>query len=198
MSFTFFATNADLLQLALSLLDDPDLLLFEAYSQPGKPNRWFGDAGEIAPFFEEGPYSFSIWAKSTGARPRAHSVIFTEDVQRQLGATGRTVLHSPSAIGVHRNGDQLGCLASSQMNCWTERGARQRSILPDDLLDSVDWKAMRKVTGRIQRTIKKMSVAKLNAYPIMPNAFSRMESGEQDLWGWGEPVKRTSPGISIS
>lgn len=196
MSFTFFATNTDLFQLAVRFLDDPDLTLFEAASRPGQPNRWFGTVSELTPFFAETPYSFSIWAKSTGARPMPDFVSFNEGAQRGLGGKGRTVLESPTVISIHRNGDQRGCLASSQMNYWTEKGARQRAMSSNKLLDAIDWKAMRSVSGRIQRTVKKMSAAQLDAYPILPDAFRRLQLGEQPLWGWGDPVECTSPRIS--
>ncbi|HYC75881.1 hypothetical protein [Brevundimonas sp.] len=198
MSFTFFATNADLLHIAKWVLDDPELMLFEGASQPDKPNRWFKTADEVGCLFTDGTPPIDIWVESAGAPPRARSVTFGKDVQQKLGGQGRTLLESPAVIRLMRNGDQMGCLSWSQLSNWTEKGARQRSTFPTELLDAVDWKAVRSASSRIQRTIRNVSPAKLHAYPIMPDAFSRMQSSEGLRLWWGGAVGYLCPSIAVA
>ncbi len=57
-------------------------------------------------------------------------VTFTAETQREFGAKERTFLESAALIHVHRNNEQMGCLANGHVSCWNEKGARQRSILP--------------------------------------------------------------------
>ncbi len=197
MQITFFATNADLLQIAQWLLDAPGMRLFEAHSRPDQPNRRFATIEDVAQLLGEGAISFSAWLETTGAPPAARWIAFEPNTQRKLGAMGRTALDSPAMIGVSRNNDQNGCLASSSISCWTEKGARQRSFYPQEALNEVDWKALQSFTAALQRKLKKAAPAKLHACPIMEDAFAKLQAGDLRLWNFGAPCTYPSSDITL-
>jgi len=197
MQVTFFATNTDLLQVAQWLLDVPGIALLEAYSRPDQPNRQLRTIEDVAQLVGERAWGFSAWLETSGAAPRARWIEFEPTTQRKLGAKGRTELNSPAMIGIHRNNDQNGCLAASYISCWNEKGARQRSIYSNELLDDVDWKILRSFTSSFQRTLKKASPAKLHSYPIMEDAFGKLRAGNLKLW-FGGPCAYPSPDIALT
>jgi len=196
MKITFFATDADLLQVAEWFFDIPGMRLLEAYSRFDQPNRWFASADELAPLVATGHWGFSGWLEPAGGRPRSRYITFDSDTQKRYGAKGRTNLMSPALIGAFRDNDQLGSLGAAHISCWNEKGARQRSIYPDEFLDEIDWKALRASVSSIQRRLKKAAPSKLSSYPIMPEAFRKLQAGELTLWNWGSACGYPSPLIT--
>ena len=193
MTATFFATDADLAQVWHWLFDVPGMKIFEDYSVPDNPNRWFETWEEISDYLAQGGRSLAAWPATAGGKPRMDRITFDANTQRKTGAKGRTALLSPATIKVSRNNEQNGCLASASIGYWTEKGARQRSIYPSDFLDEVDWKQFRSTASRIERLIAKSAPAKMRSYPVMPDAFARYSNGEINLWNWGEPCTYPSP-----
>jgi hypothetical protein len=100
MQVTFFATDNDLLQVAAWFLDVPEMTLFEPCSRPDLPNRRFSSVEEVAPVLKERGWTLAAWRESTGVPPSSQHIDFDSDTQRKLGARGRTVLRSPSIIGI--------------------------------------------------------------------------------------------------
>ncbi len=193
MQFNFFATDNDLLTLWRWMFDVPGMRLLESYSEPDQDNRWFDDWDEIERRVGAGHRGVTAWPSNVGGNPRWQKITFNPETQRKLNAKGRTVLHSPAFIDYIWLGEQNGCLGASSLICWSEKGANQRSVIPDDLLAEVDWKQLRSVFGKIQRQIRKSANHKLYAAPIMPDAWAKLEDGSLKLWGWGNPVDATSP-----
>jgi hypothetical protein len=196
MQVTFFGTDVDLLTVAGWLLETPGTSLFEAASRPDQPNRVFSSRDEVAGLLEESARGFSAWSEAVGAPPRARYVEFEPNTRRRSKALGRTLLDSPAMIGIHRNSDQNGCLAAAYITCWSEIGARQRSIYSEDFLNEVNWKVFRSTVSRLQRTLKKSAPAKLRSYPIMEDAFEKLRRGQLELWNWGSPCAYPSPLIA--
>lgn len=198
MQVTFFATNTDLLQVAQWLLDTPGMMLLEAYSRPDQPNRQLSTVEDVAQLIGDRAWGFSAWLDTTCAPPRARWIEFEPNTQRKLRATGRTEFYSPTMIGINRNNDQNGCLAASYITCWTEKGARQRSFQPDELLNEVDWTMLRMFTSSFQRRLKKAAPARLHSYPIMDDAFGKLRTGEIALWNFGAPCPYPSTDIALT
>ena len=196
MSLIFFGTNVDLTQVWRWLFDVPGMKIFEGYSVPDQPNRWFDNWDEISTYLAGG-WSLSAWPATAGGRPRSEKIAFEASMQKELGGSGRTVLHSPASIDIVRNNGQNGCLASASLSFWNEKGVRQRSMFPEEFIDEVDWTIFRSITGKIQRQIRNASPATLRSAPIMPGAFGRLASGEIKLWNWGQECVASSPFIAI-
>jgi len=199
MTNIFFATDADIAQVWQWLFEVPGMKIFEDYSSPDKPNRWFNTWDEISDALDsESRWLLAAWPETAGGRPRVDKISFDADTQRKLGAKGRTALRSPATINVRRNNDQNGCLASASIACWTEKGARQRSILSEEFIDEVDWAKLRSIVSKIQRQVIKSSPAKLRSYPVMPDAYERFRAGEINLWNWGEACSYPSPLVTLT
>ncbi len=163
MAAIFFATDKDLLQIVGWLLEVPGMTVLEPASRPDHPNRWFKSVEEVSQYFEEPGRHFSAWLQSTGAKPLPRWTEFNPDAQRRSGAKGRTFLESPALIGIGRNNDQNGCLANASISCWTEKGARQRSVWSPAVLDEVDWRGLQSAAGRLNRQLSKAAPAKLRS-----------------------------------
>jgi hypothetical protein len=189
----FFGTHADLLEVWRWLFETPSMKVFEAYSRPDQPNRQFGNWRDLHDALGEGDISLAAWPEHAGAPPTIEQIVFEPNTVRKLGARGRTVLRSPAFITVAKNNDQMGCLASGSTSCWSEAGARQRSIYPQDVLDQVNWTELSRSFRRLEKQIRAASSHKLRSCPIMPDAFRRLESGQLRLWAWGEPCGYPSP-----
>lgn len=166
--------------------------IFEEYSVPDAPARWFDDWDGIARYLADGGQSIAAWPESVGSKPRAEQVVFTPDTQRKFGAMGRMVLHSPAMIKVIPGHDPKTCLATSSISYWSEKGARARSFVEPAIIDEVDWKQLQSIVGPIERRVRREAPGKLKAYPIMPDAFAGLKAGSVKLW-WGEPCGYGSP-----
>ena len=198
MALTFFGTDTDLRTIWEWLFHVPGMRIFEDHSAPDQPNRWFNSLEEIQRIEDIGLRSLAAWPETVGGRPRVNLITFNVDTQRKLGAKGRTTLLSPALIQVRRNNDQNGCLASTTLSCWTEAGARQRSVFPEDMLDEVDWAKLRSIVGKVQRQITKSAPAKLRSYAVLPDAAKKFQAGQIMLWNWGEACAFPSPLVTVS
>jgi hypothetical protein len=197
MAFTFFGTDLDHAQIYGWLLAFPGMKIFEDYSFPDQTNRWFDSWDAISALTNLKHWPLAAWSETLGGRPRPQQVVFDASTQRKLGAKGRTVLHSPAMIKLGANNEQNGCLANSAISCWTEKGARQRSIYSEEFLDEIDWPKLRSTVGKLERQITKSAPAKMRSYPIMPDAFQQLRTGQIKLWNWGTECTVDSPLIAL-
>ena len=197
MSNIFFGTDLDHAQVYRWLLAFQGMQLFEDYSRPDQQSRWFETWEAAESTSDLVPWNLAAWSENIGGRPRIEHINFNQNTQRKLGARGRMALHSPATIKLGRNNDQNGCLATSSISCWTEKGARQRSIYPDEFLDEVDWPQLRSTVGKVQRQIAKSAPAKMRAYAIMPDAYEQLRAGRINLWNWGSECTFDSPLITV-
>jgi hypothetical protein len=197
MNIEFFAADEDLFRIAQWLSEVDGLMLFERYSRPDQPNRWFSTAEEIAEILLAPGQGLGAWLEATGARPTITEIVFNPETQHRFAAKGRMELTSPSLITIRRDADQRGALGATNAACWTEKGAKQRSIFPTESIDQVDWKALRSFMGRLRRMVIKSSPAKLHSFPIMENAFNAVRTGRITLWAWATPNTYPSPHITL-
>lgn len=189
----FFATETDIAQVWRFIFSIAGMKVFEDYSIPDKPNRWFGSWAEVEEIVRSRSTSLATWLEPAGGEPRMERISFQAETQRRMNATGRTALLSPATIKIGQNSEQNGCLASASISRWTEKGARERSAFTPDFIDQVDWKQLRSAVSKIERLITKAAPAKLSSYPVMPDAFERFRNGEISLWNWGEACSYPSP-----
>ena len=197
MNNIFFGTDLDHAQVYRWLLAFQGMQLFEDYSRPDQQSRWFETWEAAESTSDLVPWNLAAWSENIGGRPRIQNINFNQNTQRKLGARGRMALHSPATIKLGRDNDQNGCLANSSISCWTEKGARQRSIYPDEFLDEVDWPQLRSTVGKVQRQIAKSAPAKMRAYAIMPDAYEQLRAGRINLWNEGSECTFDSPLITV-
>lgn len=193
MQANFFATTEDWVTLWGWVMAIPGMRVVEHYSRPDLPNRNFRTIEEIEAAIRANDFSMAAWPSAVGGQPRVERIDFEPNTARKLGAKGRWAFRSPALITFMRHNEQkVGCLSPSYLSCWSEAGARQRSMLPEDFLNEVDWKAFDSVTRGLQRKMRANSDLALSAAPILPDAAQQLESGTLNLWGWGEVITASS------
>lgn len=185
MQANFFGTDADVAQIWCWLFDIAGVRLCEEYSRPDHPNRWFETQDDFEKAGGVSISSLAAWSPEFGPKPTPEKINFTSKTQHQMRAKGRTILRSPAFIRISRNGDQKGCLVASSISYWQERGARSKSVYPSEILDLIDWKKFETTSGAVVRRMRKTAPAKLGRYPIMPDAWAKLVTGEIQLWNWG-------------
>jgi hypothetical protein len=196
MQANFFATTEDWLTLWDWVVGLPGMRVIEHYSRPDLPNREFNTPDEVQQAFQNKESLIVAWPSSVGGKPRAERVNFEPNTVRKYGAEGRWIFRSPALITFMQHNEQrAGCLSPGSFSCWSEAGARQRSIYPEEFLDEVDWKAFASITRGLQRKMRSASGLTFGAAPILPDAKKQLEAGKIKLWGWGEEVTISSPHI---
>lgn len=188
MALTFYATDDDLAEVWRWLFQVPGMKVLEVSLAPDQESRYFAGLEEIADHLRNGAYTIAAWPSQVGGEPQRKEVIFTESVKDELGARGRTILESPALIKMSRLTSGPECLNPCQISRWTEKGARQRSMFDEEVLDSIDWPKLKSIVTSIERQIKKHSLGKLHSHPIMPTAYDRLVTGDLELWNFGEKV----------
>lgn len=196
MSFTFFATDCDILEVWRMVLEMPGMRLLERYSKPDEPNRWPGNFDEIKKVLgSQGSY-LTAWFEPAGGQPEPRWIPFTDDVQRQMGGMGRTMLSGLTLIDIVRRSDQRGCLVATQASYLTERGARQLASPNDGDLDKINWRLFASAVGKLTRRTKKMAPARLGSHVILPDAYRRYTQDGLGLWAWGEAIYHPSERVT--
>ena len=194
MQANFFATTEDWVTLWGWIMDIAGMVVIEHYSKPDLPNRHFNTILEVETAIRRNEFSMAAWPSTVGGKPRVERISFEPNTARKLGAAGRWAMWSPALITFMRHNElSAGCLSPSSFSCWSEAGARQRSIYPDEFLDEVDWRVLSSITRGLQRKVRSASPMALAEAPILPDAARQLELGKLSLWGWGEAVTATSP-----
>lgn len=198
MQVNFFAAMDDWIHLWTWILEVPGMQALERWSRPDQPNRRFGSIDEIAEtILTEGHHVVAAWPSGVGGALVSEQVRFDREIVRTSGVAGRTNLYSPVFITFMQHGQQReGCLSPGFLSCWSEAGARERSIFSETVLNAVDWRAFASITRAITRKIRTSSPAKIGGASIMPDAMRGLEAGSFSLWAWGEVVDATSPLIT--
>ena len=194
----FYALSSDIEQILAFVFDQTDCRVFEAYSRPGRKLREFRTLDELqeSDFLEanHGRYFLRLLSQSIKVDPIIREFILTKTGQ------SRQEVNSPGMFQIvegHRLDAQNDALSWSTFGHWNEAGAKQRSNYPDDLLESVDWKAMRRVSGKIQRHIKnKLAVAKIRTRPILPAAYEGLNDS-LTLWAGPGVVDKSSDRLEV-
>ena len=188
MTIIFYAAMDDLTDLSRRLFEVPGIKLFEEYSAPDQPNLFFKSPDEISSYLSEGARSFAAWPSEVGGGLTRKNVAFSREYREEIGKKGWTILESQAIIRVTATTDVEGCLNPYSMSCWTEKGARQRSIFNEEVIERVDWSKLRSIVGSVERWIKKCSPVALNSHPIMPAAHTELNEGNAVLWNFGERI----------
>lgn len=196
MTKIFYATRRDLATIYRWLCAIDGLELYECRSQPNEQLRQLKDGDEIEAFLLEGNAPPAIWPRWVGGKLEIERNRLNRQSWFQLRGPLALAPSGPSIVRIFSNSDQNACLADSQIITWSEKGARQRSIFDDNALSSINWKAHRAFVGKLGRQIASLSPAKLRSYPIMPDAFTRLDAGMLNLWDVDQPCTATSPLIT--
>ena len=194
----FFALKSDIERVLEFVFNQTDCRVYEAYSRPGHKLREFTNLDHIveSDFLEanHNRYFVRLLSRSVGIDP-----VITECTLAKTGEV-RQEVYSPGIFQIvegQRLDNQNDALSWSTFSHWSEAGAKQRGAYSDELIEAIDWKAMRRVSGQIQRHIKiKLAVAKIRTRPILPAAFEGLGDSLK-LWAGPGVVDRASDRLEI-
>jgi hypothetical protein len=187
----FYALGDDLRELFRFLYSETDVVVYELGSEFDKEPRHFTSLEALEQVFRLGDYRsayLQLWSPSVMARP----VIRRIELTGVPGHTFRYAVEGAGLMQLYLDGMQKRVIYHTHYGHWNPAGARQRSMHP---ADDCDWKALAKLSGRIQRHIRgKLAAAKLHTRPVLHHAYASLQKGK-GLW-WGPEVHRAdSPQI---
>ncbi|HWB61308.1 MAG TPA: hypothetical protein VG733_17635 [Chthoniobacteraceae bacterium] len=184
----FYALGDDLRNIVQFLYAETDIVIFELSSNPGCEPRSFRSLAELEAAFKLGSYragNLQLWSPSVMKQPVFERADFNADTAARLGHSFRYSVRGAGLIQLYLNGLQDGVIYHTHYGHWNEAGACKRSMYP---ADDCDWKALTKLSGRIQRHIRgKLSAAKLYSRPVLQHAYNALQQ-KNGLW-WGPDVK---------
>lgn len=188
----FYADADDLRDLFRFLFTETDLVAFESSSQFDCELRQFRSLSSLEAAFEIGTYRVAylqLWSPSVMRQPIVRRVELT-------GVPGHSFRYSVEGCGLiqlYLSGLQDGAIHHTHYGHWNEAGARERSI---HSADDCDWRALGKISGRIQRRIRgPLAVAKLRSRPVLNHAFMAVQRGA-GLW-FGPDIHRADSEATI-
>lgn len=173
----FYALGDDLRSLFQFLYAETDVVVYESASEFDHDARRFASLAELEAVFSLGAYRaayLQLWSPSVMARP------IIERIELKVSRHSfRYAVRGAGLIQLYLDGGRDGVIYHTHYGHWDEAGARQRSIYP---ADDCDWRALAKLSGRIQRHIRnKLATAKLYARPVLHQAFNAVQQGH-GLW----------------
>jgi hypothetical protein len=173
----FYALADDARDLIDFLFRETDIVIYELASQFDKDARRFCSIDDLESSFRLGDHPAVYLQLSSRSVMRA-PVFRRIELAEGTGHRFRYAVEGAGLIQLYLDGrDGLGI---SHFGHWNEAGARQRSMHSDD---HCDWAALRRVSGRIQRYIRRRAVAKLHSRPVLPGAFSALTQGSALRFG---------------
>jgi len=172
----FYALDDDLRNLFRFLYADTDIVVYELSSEFECESRRFESLAEIEAVFSLGAYRaghLQLWSPKVMMRPVIRRV--------ELKVPGHSFRYRVEGSGLmqfYLDAAKDGIIYHTHFGHWNEAGARQRSMHP---ADDCNWKALAKLSGRIQRHIRNIASAKLYARPILHQAHDLVQQGH-GLW----------------
>jgi hypothetical protein len=180
----FYALGDDLRSLFQFLYAETDIVAYELGSMPGENPRHFRSLQELEAVFELGSYQagyLQLWSPSVMGAP----IIRRIDL-KVPPYSFRYAVEGAGLIQLYISGNREGIVYHTHYGHWNEAGARERSIHP---ADDCNWRALTKLSGRIQRHIRNhLAAAKLYSRPVLNQAFNAVQQ-RIGLW-WGPDIHR--------
>lgn len=180
------------------VFEQTDCRVFESYSRPDCELREFSSLESLreSDLLEanHGRYFLRLLSRTINCEPIIREFTLTKTGQTRQEVSGPGMYQ---IVEGHRLDTESDALSWSTFGHWNEAGAKERSNFPDELLESVDWKRMRRISGQIQRHIKnKLAVAKIRTRPILPDAFRGLDE-TLTLWAGPGVVNKASDRLEI-
>ncbi len=173
----FYALADDLRDLIRFLFGETDIVIYELSSATDHEVRQFRSLSELETVFQLGNFRaayLQLWSPSVMAQP----------VLRRVALTGvpahtfRYAVEGAGLIQLYLDGVKDGIIHHSHYGHWNEAGARERSLHP---AEDCDWPALGKLSGRIQRHIRRIAAAKLRARPVLQHCLASVQRGGAGL-----------------
>ncbi len=191
----FYAVADDLRDVVQFLLSETDIVLYESSSRYDHEIRRFRSLSELEAACKLGASRFDLqlWSPSVMAEPVPERIKLTG----VRGHSFRYAVHGAGLIQLYLEGIRKGVIYHTHYGHWNEAGARKKSIFPPD---ACDWRALSRLSGRIQRYIRgRLAPAtfhwpRLCSRPILRHAFTAIQE-DAGLWFGPEVHRAGSPYI---
>lgn len=169
----FYALGDDLRSLFRFIYAETDVVVYELASRFDCDVRRFSSLAELEAVFNlDGIEAnhLQLWSPTVMARPVIRRIEL-----RIPGHSFRYAVEGAGLMQLYLDGQRDGIIYHTHYGHWNEASARQRSM---HSADDCDWRALSKLSGRIQRHIRsRLSAAKLYARPILHQAFNTLQRG---------------------
>jgi hypothetical protein len=170
----FYALADDLRSLLAFLYAETDIVIYELSSRENCEIRSFHSVTELTDAFELGAYGtahLQLWSRSVVARP----IIRRIDATHAPTPFFRYQISGAGLIQFYLDGVRDGVIHHSHFGHWNEARAK---YLPEALVCGCDWAALRKLSGKIQRHIRRRcATVKLHSRPILHQAWNMVQQG---------------------
>ena len=160
------------------LFAESDIRVFEHASRNDSDLREFANADQIGEAFPLGQdahgngsaVTLALWSPTVMAQMQIRRIEF--DRRHVRDAQFR---HEPTGAGLmqlYLGGIKDRVVTKSHFGHFNQAGARKWG-----LDEGVDWIAFKALSNRIQYRVRKLSVAKVKSFPVLPGAFELAQSG---------------------
>jgi hypothetical protein len=176
----FFAARDDLIAVLSFVFDETDFHVFESYSRFGETLRDFTSVDALDDAFTLGkdPHgngfaiTLQLWSPSVCKKPRVTKIKLDpktcggHSVRYNIDGFGLAQLYLGGVYKKIVTKSHFGHNSEPRAKKWGGAGG-------------IDWKAMAQISGRLQRHVRKLAVAKAKTpgRPILPAALALAQKG---------------------
>lgn len=188
MTYSFFATKSDKINLLDFIFNETDLKIFDLASPYGQEISEYKSADEITTKFDlenggQSSVTFQLWAQRFGS-----NILFRKIDLNPKYCNGYTFRYSADGWGLiqlYFGGQKNNELFHSHIGHFNEKGALKQEEANhfNGKVDKWDWKEIEKTSRKLKNQIhNKIAVRKIGSYGILPGANTLNNNGIK-LWG---------------
>lgn len=170
----FYALGDDLRALFTFLYAETDVVVYELNSRPDCELRSFHSLVQLTDAFDLGgdrTILLMLWSAAVQARPITRRI----EATRAPTPFFRYGISGAGLIQLYLDGVRDGVIHHSHFGHWNEARA---TYLPEELVRDCDWTALRKLSGKIQRYIRReRATFKLYSRPVLHQAWNMVQQG---------------------
>ncbi len=185
-SLDFFAATTDSIQILDFIFSQPGVTLFEMYSQHDQELREFSTTQGLLDCYEIGMdeygtgrhHTFQLWSPLVMPRPNPKRISLTPGAVK--GHTFRYAVYGYGLMQLYLGGRYGDGITLSYFGHDTELRARISADRDRDQaqMDQIDWREFNKLSGKIQRLLrKKLSPAQASSYLVLTEAHRMYQQG---------------------
>jgi hypothetical protein len=172
----FYGLKSDLQKLLAFIYDETDIVIFEMSSEFDREIRRFTSLKDLEGTFaigqmNKGQTHLQLWSASVMKEPKPRRINLT-----MKDHSFRYAIEGAGLIQLYLGGLKENIIGETHYGHWNQAGAEERCVLPTK---DCDWETLKKISGRLQRFIRGLAVAKINNRVILPEAFSEIRNGKQ-------------------
>ncbi len=183
-SLNFFAATTDLIQMLDFVFSQPEVTLFEMYSQYDMRLRNFSSTQELLDHYQIGmdqygngkQHTFQLWSSLVMPRPNPKRIELTPGAVK--GYTFRYAMYGYGLMQLYLGGRYGDGITPSYFGHDTEHRARVSAQRDQTQVDRIDWHEFNKLSGKIQYLLRrKLSPAQASSYLVLNEAYKMYRDG---------------------